>query len=74
MQKPNEHYDPDNITSPVADRDAVRTALAIAAAHGYDVHHWDIESAFLHETFGDDKPLYIHQPPYLTVPSSILDM
>ena len=62
LQKPHEHYDPDTITSPVADRDAIRLALAISAAHNYEVHHWDIESAFLHETFGTDKPLYIHQP------------
>ena len=62
LQRPHEHYDPDNIASPVADRDAIRTALAIAAAHDYDAHHWDIESAFLHEAFGESTPLYIHQP------------
>ena len=62
LQRPHEHYDPDSIASPVADRDAIRTALAIAAAHNYGAHHWDIESAFLHEAFGESTPLYIHQP------------
>jgi len=63
LQKPHEHYDPDSISSPVADRDAIRVALALAAAHGYEAHHWDLEAAFLHESFNDSQTIYIHQPP-----------
>ena len=62
LQKPHEHYNPDAISSPVADRDAIRLALSLAAAHNYEAHHWDLDSAFLHEEFGDENTLYIHQP------------
>ena len=62
LQRPHEHYDPDNLSSPVADRDAIRLSLALAAMHGYDAHHWDLDSAFLHEPFNDNNTLYTYQP------------
>ena len=61
-QLPGIHYDPTQLSSPVAHRDAIRTSLALAAAHGYHVHHWDLESAFLHELFPDDIKIFVHQP------------
>ena len=30
--------------------------------HGYDSHHWDLDSAFLHEPFNDTNNLYTYQP------------
>lgn len=62
LQRPHEHLNPDELSSPVADRDAIRLSLALAAANNYSADHWDLESAFLHETFADDKTLYIYQP------------
>ena len=56
------HYDPKDITSPVANRDSIRTALSLAATHDYKVYHWDLESAFLHERLPPNIEIYLQQP------------
>lgn len=62
-QIPNEHFDPNNIISPVADRDAIRSALSMAAAYNLEAEHLDIESAFLHEFIGPTDKIYVKQLP-----------
>lgn len=56
------HYDPDEISSPAADRNAIRAALPYAAAEHLNVEHWDIESTFLHELLVPENTLYVHKP------------
>jgi len=56
------HYDPDDLSSPVASREAIRTALALAAAHNWHTFNWDLEAAFLHELFTEDRHIFLHQP------------
>lgn len=44
----------------IAKMNSIRLTLAIAAAHGWDVHQMDVKSAFLH---GDlDEEIYMEQP------------
>ena len=62
-QIPQVHYDPDHISSPVADRDAVRCAFALTAGTTPKTEYWDLESAFLHEILDPDETIYVHQPP-----------
>ena len=62
QQESGIHYDPHDLSSPVASRDEIRSALALAAAHDYHTFHWDLESAFLHELFTEDRSIFIHQP------------
>lgn len=66
-QKPHAHYDPQNISSPIANRDTIFTALSFAATNDNIVEHLDNESAFLHELLGPEDQVYEHQLPILTV-------
>ncbi|GJW19412.1 ribonuclease H-like domain, reverse transcriptase, RNA-dependent DNA polymerase [Tanacetum coccineum] len=50
----------DEVFAPVARIETVRLILALAAYHGWQVHHLDVKSAFLH---GDLKEeVYVTQP------------
>nr|GFB41933.1 ribonuclease H-like domain, reverse transcriptase, RNA-dependent DNA polymerase [Tanacetum cinerariifolium] len=50
----------DELFAPVARIETVRLILALAAYHGWQVHHLDVKSAFLH---GDLKEeIYVTQP------------
>ncbi|PWA60828.1 ribonuclease H-like domain, Reverse transcriptase, RNA-dependent DNA polymerase [Artemisia annua] len=50
----------DEVFAPVARIETVRSILALAAYHGWQVHHLDVKSAFLH---GDLKEeVYVTQP------------
>nr|GEU44443.1 ribonuclease H-like domain, reverse transcriptase, RNA-dependent DNA polymerase [Tanacetum cinerariifolium] len=50
----------DEVFAPVARIETVRLILALAAYHGWQVHHLDVKSAFLH---GDLKQeVYVTQP------------
>jgi hypothetical protein len=60
---PGVHFDPDDLYSPVAENDTLRTVLASAAANDLNIEHWDIESAFLHGTLPDGIDIYMLQPP-----------
>ena len=61
-QIPGIHYDPYDLSSPVTHRDTIRSALALAAANSYHAIHWDLEAAFLHEKFNEDRMIFVHQP------------
>ena len=56
-QIPHVHYDPDNISSPVPDRDAVLCSLALTAGTPPIAEYWDLESAFLHEMLGPEETI-----------------
>lgn len=58
-QIPHVHFDPDSISSPVADQAAILTALALAAGENLIIEHWHLEFAFLHGFFGPNEPLYV---------------
>nr|GFA92141.1 zinc finger, CCHC-type [Tanacetum cinerariifolium] len=50
----------DEVFAPVARIETVRLILALAAYHGWQVHHLDVKSTFLH---GDlKKEVYVKQP------------
>jgi len=69
-QQPNVHYNPHAISCPVAEKETVRIILALAANHGHEAHHWDLNAAFLRELLTTNIPLYIQQPRDLTVHTS----
>ena len=46
--------------APVAKMDSIRLVLAIAASKGWQVHHMDVKSAFLHGEI--QEYIYMHQP------------
>ena len=51
----------EEVFAPVARLESVRLLLAIAAHHGWGVHHMDVKSAFLN---GDlQEVVYVQQPP-----------
>jgi Reverse transcriptase (RNA-dependent DNA polymerase) len=62
QQQPGEHFDPDDLYSPVADKDTLRAVLAASAATDMHVEHWDFESAFLHGKVPEGIELYMRQP------------
>ena len=59
----HEHYDPLQLSSAVASKDAIRFGLSLAAAQNLHAEHIDIESAFLSDILEDTKPIYVHQLP-----------
>lgn len=59
----HEHFNPDELSSAVAGKDAIRVGLSIAAEHNFHVEHIDIESAFLNDILKDTQPVYVKQPP-----------
>ncbi|GKA44214.1 putative RNA-directed DNA polymerase [Tanacetum coccineum] len=58
VQKQGVDYD--EVFAPVARLDTIRVILALAAQHGWSVHHLDVKSAFLN---GDlEEEVYVTQP------------
>ena len=51
----------DEVFAPVARMESVRFLLAIAAHHGWTVHHLDVKSAFLNGDLAEE--VYVEQPP-----------
>ena len=51
--------------TPVARLDTVRTLLAIAAQHKWQVYHMDVKSAFLNGFL--EEEVYVNQPPRFEV-------
>ena len=52
--------DYEEVFSPVARLETVRVIIALAASNGWEVHHLDVKTAFLH---GDlVKEVYVSQP------------
>lgn len=62
-QKPHEHYDPSQLSSAVASKDAIRVGLSLAAEHDLHAVHIDIKSAFLSDILDDTRNTYVHQLP-----------
>nr|GFC61123.1 ribonuclease H-like domain, reverse transcriptase, RNA-dependent DNA polymerase [Tanacetum cinerariifolium]GFC61134.1 ribonuclease H-like domain, reverse transcriptase, RNA-dependent DNA polymerase [Tanacetum cinerariifolium] len=50
----------DEVFAPVARIETVRLILALAAYHGWQVHHLDVKSAFLHRDLKEE--VYVTQP------------
>ncbi|PWA86893.1 copia protein [Artemisia annua] len=55
-----QEIDFDEVFAPVARIETVRLILALAAYHGWQVHHLDVKSAFLHGDLKED--VYVTQP------------
>jgi hypothetical protein len=51
----------EEVFAPVARMESVWVMLAVAAHHGWTVHHMDVKSAFLNEDLAEE--VYVHQPP-----------
>jgi hypothetical protein len=51
----------EEVFAPVARMELVRVMLAVAAHHGWTVHHMDVKSAFLNGDLAEK--VYVHQPP-----------
>lgn len=56
--------------APMAKMTSIRLTLAIAAAHGWDMHQMDVKSAFLHEDL--EEEIYMEQPPRFVQNSSLV--
>ncbi|KAJ9560810.1 hypothetical protein OSB04_005970 [Centaurea solstitialis] len=52
--------DYDEVFAPVARMETIRLILALAAYHGWEVHHLDVKSAFLHGELKEE--VYVTQP------------
>ena len=58
----------DEVYAPVARIETVRLILALAAHHGWQVHHLDVKSAFLHGELKEE--VYVKQPEGFIKPGS----
>jgi hypothetical protein len=52
--------DYDEVFTPVARLDSVRSLITLATHEGWEVHHMDIKSAFLNDDLQED--VYVEQP------------
>ena len=60
--------DYDKTTAPTTHLESFRTILYIAATLGWDLHQFDIKTAFLHSILPDDETMYMEQPPDFAEP------
>ena len=63
LMKPAIHYNPEHTAAHMADKATIRLLFAIQAAGGLASDHFDIQSAYIHEPYKFDKPVYIRQHP-----------
>eukprot|EP00737_Agarophyton_chilense_P001219 gb/GEZJ01001361.1/.p1 GENE.gb/GEZJ01001361.1/~~gb/GEZJ01001361.1/.p1 ORF type:complete len:266 (-),score=12.80 gb/GEZJ01001361.1/:823-1620(-) len=63
MMKPGIHYNPKPTTTYSADRTTHRMLIALHARHQMPLEHFDIRSAYLHENYEHDRPIYVTQMP-----------
>lgn len=54
----------EEVFAPVARMETVRVLLAVAAHHGWPIHHMDVKSAFLNGDLAEE--VYVTQPPGFT--------
>lgn len=59
---PRHHYDPDKITTYIADRTSIRLLFPLAAASSLQIEHFDIESAYIHEISEHTTTVYLKHP------------
>lgn len=50
----------DEVFAPVARLETIRLLIALAASHGWEIHHLDVKTAFLHGELKED--VYVDQP------------
>lgn len=62
LMKPNIHYDPSRTAAYSADKATIRLIFAIAAYNRQPTRHFDIQSAFTHESYNFENPVYVRQP------------
>ncbi len=60
--EPHTHYDPTKLATYTAHHDSVRIIFVLAAAYNLDLRHFDFDSAFLHEKFEHQTPVFVKQP------------
>lgn len=61
------HYDPEQVTTYMADKTTVIILVAIATSRNWTLEDLDITSAYLHERFPHTEPAYIKQHPRFDV-------
>lgn len=52
--------DYDEVFAPVARIETIRSIITLAGSHGWEIHHLDFKTAFLHGELKED--VYITQP------------
>ena len=55
--------DYDEVFAPVARIETIRLIIALAASHGWEIHHLDVKTAFLHGDLKED--VYVTQPEFI---------
>ena len=63
LMKADIHYNPDHTTTYMAEKATFRLLMAISAAKKWNIEHFNITAAYLHELYQHDKPIYIRQHP-----------
>lgn len=61
--KPYIHFNPKQTASYIADKTTIRLLLSLKAALNFQVDHFDISSAYLHEKCRYILPVYVKQHP-----------
>jgi hypothetical protein len=55
-------------TAPTTRLESIRTILHIAAALGWELHQFDVKTAFLHGVLPEEETMFMEQPPGFEVP------
>ena len=61
---PSLHYDADNVAMHTVGRATMRLLCAVSVQLGLDMYHANLKSAFLHEDYTGQVPLYMEIPPH----------
>ena len=59
LMRPNIHFDPAATTAHLTDKQTIRTVFAIIAQIGLQAEHFDITSAFKHEKYAHEQPIFV---------------
>ena len=65
--KPAIHHNRGHIAAHMADKATIRLLFAIQASGGLASDHFDIQSAYIHEPYKFEQPVYIRQHPRFDV-------
>ncbi|PIL25727.1 hypothetical protein GSI_11477 [Ganoderma sinense ZZ0214-1] len=65
-QVPGRDYHDDETFAPVSRLPSIRTILALAARHDWELRQMDVKSAYLNGTL--EETVYMHQPPSFSMP------
>lgn len=61
--KPYTNFDPDRVSTDIAERPSTRTTMYLAAAFHHTIEQFDFSSAFLNERYEHSATVYIQQIP-----------